>query len=100
LQWGLPPKANLRLTSASREFDEAKAAELAKEAGEGIVVGAIMSSAQSAKRIQKAAGFDVAVIDVKFGLPPKIKMTFKKKGQDDGGRMDDLDLMCGMAMDN
>jgi hypothetical protein len=75
VQWGLPPKAKLRLRAkGTTDPDKIKAIE-AKAPG-GMMMRMLLSSAAAAKRIQSSMKFGTAIIDVDFAVPPKIKMSF------------------------
>ena len=42
--------------------------------------------------------FGAAVLDVDFGLPPKVKMSFLKPQKDATQAFEDLDLACSQAL--
>jgi hypothetical protein len=101
VQWGLPPKAKLRLRAkGTTDPDKIKAIE-AKATG-GMMMTMLLSSAAAAKRIQSSMKFGTAIIDVDFAVPPKIKMSFlneKSDTKDPAEReVEDLDLACGQAL--
>jgi len=101
VQWGLPPRAKLRLRSVGGALSDEEIARISKQGSGSVVANALLSSAAAARRIQRGMGFGTAVLDVDFAVPPRIKMSFLRKGQallDDGGRMEDLDLLCGAAL--
>lgn len=75
VQWGLPPKAKLRLR-AKTGTDPAKLAAIVAKAPKGVLVASLVSSAAEAKRIQSIMKFGTAVVDVDFELPPKVRMSF------------------------
>src|SRR4051812_49366468 len=101
VQWGLPPKAKLRLRSKVTT-DPNKVSEVAAKAIGGVVLTSLVSSAAIAKNIQSTMKFGTAILDVDFALPPKVRMSFLKAGaetRDAAGRdIEDLDLACGQAL--
>ena len=106
VQWGLPPKAKLRLRSKGT-IDPAKIPAITAKATGGMMMKALVSSAAEAKRIQSAMKFGTAIIDVDFALQPKVRMSFLQGKADLHGKVDkkdaaerdveDLDLACGQA---
>jgi hypothetical protein len=98
VQWGLPPKAKLRLRS-KEGADQAKIAVIVARPNSGVLAKTLISSAAEAKRIQNTLKFGTAVLDVDFAVPPKVGMSFLKPKKDihDTG-MEDLDLACGQAL--
>ncbi|HEV3186370.1 MAG TPA: hypothetical protein VGZ49_15885 [Xanthobacteraceae bacterium] len=98
VQWGLPPKAKLRLRSIAGTSSDKIAAVVARPT-QGVLMASLVSSAAEAKRIQHAMKFGTAVIDVDFALPPKVKMSFmKQQGEAPDIKMEDLDLTCAQAL--
>ena len=77
VQWGLPPKAKLRLRS-KEGADQAKIAAIVARPINGVLAKTLISSAAEAKRIQSTLKFGTAVLDVDFALPPKVRMSFLK----------------------
>ncbi len=69
--WGLPPRARLRLRSASGTDIAKVAAIAAKASGKGILMDALITSAVTAKRIQNNMKLGMAILDVDFAVPPK-----------------------------
>jgi hypothetical protein len=103
VQWGLPPKAKLRLRSKVGTNPDKVAAIAAKATG-GTLMTALISSAATAKRIQSSMKLGTAILDVDFALPPRVKMSFLsgKPDRKDAVERDveDLDLACGQALGN
>jgi len=101
VQWGLPPKAKLRLRSKVAT-DPAKVTAIAAKASGGMLMKALVSSAAEAKRIQSTMKLGTAIIDVDFALTPKVKMSFlnaKADKRDAAEReVEDLDLACAQAL--
>jgi len=101
VQWGLPPKAKLRLRS-SRVTDPHKVQAIAAKANGGLLMTALVSSAAAAKRIQSTMKLGTAIIDVDFAIPPRVRMSFlngKTDKKDPAERdVEDLDLACGQAL--
>jgi hypothetical protein len=100
VQWGLPPKAKLRLRSKGTIDPEKIPAITAKATG-GMMMKALVLGAAEAKRIQRTMKFGTAIIDVDFALQPKVRMSFSqgKADKKDAAERDveDLDLACGQA---
>ena len=100
VQWGLPPKAKLRLRSRG-VTDPGKLEGIAAKATGGMLMRALVSSAIEAKRIQSNMKLETAIIDVDFALTPKVRMSFLsgKADKKDAAERDveDLDLACGQA---
>ena len=103
VQWGLPPKAKLRLRSKAGTNPD-KVAAIAARATGGTLITALVSSAATAKRIQSNMKFGTAILDVDFALPPRVRMSFlsAKPDKKDAVERDveDLDLACGQALGN
>jgi hypothetical protein len=103
VQWGLPPKAKLRLRSKGTINPTTLPAITAKASG-GMLMTALISSAATAKQIQTTMKLGTAIIDVDFALPPKVRMSFLKANPDKKDTVDrnveDLDLACGVALAN
>jgi len=99
IQWGLPPKAKLRLRSKDA-IDPKKLPAIAAKASGGMLVAALVSSAVAAKNIQSSMKFGTVILDVDFALPPKIKMSFLSANKKEPPERDveDLDLACGQAL--
>lgn len=101
VQWGLPPRAKLRLRSKG-VMDPEKIKAIAAEATGGMVMKALVSGAAEAKRIQSIMKLGTAIVDVDFALQPKIRMSFLQGNADkkDAAERDveDLDLACGQAL--
>ena len=97
VQWGLPPKAKLRLRS-KEGTDPARIAAVIARPINGVLAKTLISSAAEAKRIQSTLKFGTAIIDVDFALPPKVKMSFLKAQKDAPQAVEDLDLACGQAL--
>ena len=101
VQWGLPPKAKLRLRSKGAIDPTTLPAMTAKASG-GMLMTALISSAAAAKQIQTTMKLGTAIIDVDFALPPKVRMSFLKSNPDNKDAADrnveDLDLACGVAL--
>jgi hypothetical protein len=101
VQWGLPPKAKLRLRSKDAT-DQNKIQTIAAKASGGMLMRALVASAAEAKRIQSTMKLGTAIIDVDFALPPKVRMSFlsRKADRKDAVERDieDLDLACGQAL--
>ena len=96
--WGLPPKARLRLRSKG-DTDIAKVTAVAAKAPvTGMLPGALISSAMTAKRIQNSMKLGTAVLDVDFAVPPRVNMRFasaKGPEKDDAPRdADELEISC------
>lgn len=70
VQWGLPPRAKLRLRS-NGGTDPAKIAAIVARPTQGVLVKTLVSSAAEAKRIQSIMKLGTTIIDVDFALPPK-----------------------------
>jgi hypothetical protein len=100
VQWGLPPRAKLRLRS-KHLTDPAKLDAITAKATGGTLMKALVFSASTAKRIQSNMKFGTAIIDVDFALTPKIRMSFlngKTDRKDMAERdVEDIDLACGQA---
>jgi len=77
VQWGLPPKARLRLRSKGT-IEASKLALTTEKAKGGVLMTALISSAASAKRIQSTMKLGTAILDVDFAIPPKVRMSFLK----------------------
>ena len=101
VQWGLPPRAKLRLRSKNLT-DPAKLEAITAKATGGTLMKALVFSASTAKRIQSNMKFGTAIIDVDFALTPKIRMSFlsgKTDRKDPAERdVEDIDLACGQAL--
>ena len=100
VQWGLPPKAKLRLRSTA-VTDPKKTSAIAAKANGGLLMTALVSSAATAKNIQSNMKFGTAIIDVDFALPPKVRMSFLKgKADKDPTPRDfeDIDLACALML--
>jgi hypothetical protein len=101
VQWGLPPKAKLRLRSKDA-VDPKKLPAIASKATGGMLVTALISSAVTAKNIQSTMKFGTVILDVDFALSPKIRMSFLKananKNDPSERDVEDLDLACGQAL--
>ena len=101
VQWGLPPRAKLRLRS-KHLTDPKKLEEITAKATWGTLMKALVFSASTAKRIQSNMKFGTAIIDVDFALTPKIRMSFlsgKIDRKDPAERdVEDIDLACGQAL--
>ena len=101
VQWGLPPRAKLRLRSKG-VIDPKKLPAIAAKATGGMVMKALVSGAAEAKRIQSTMKLGTAIIDFDFALQPKIRMSFLQGNADkkDAAERDveDLDLACGQAL--
>lgn len=96
--WGLPPKARLRLRSKG-DTDIIKVTSIAAKAPNGgMLAGALISSAMTAKRIQSSMKLGTAILDVDFAVPPRVNMKFvsvKSAEKDDVLRdADDLEISC------
>lgn len=101
VQWGLPPRAKLRLRSKNLT-DPAKLEAITAKATGGTLMKALVFSASTAKRIQSNMKFGTAIIDVDFALTPNIRMSFLsgKTDRNDPAERDveDIDLACGQAL--
>jgi hypothetical protein len=98
VQWGLPPRAKLRLRSKTGT-DPTKITAIVAKAPKGLLVASLVSSAAEAKRIQNTMKFGTAVIDVDFALPPKVRMSFLQEKKDaPHTAIEDLDLACAQAL--
>jgi len=101
VQWGLPPRAKLRLRSKNLT-DPAKLEAITAKATGGTLMKALVFSASTAKRIQSNMKFGTAIIDVDFALTPNIRMSFlsgKTDRKDPAERdVEDIDLACGQAL--
>jgi hypothetical protein len=101
VQWGLPPRAKLRLRSKNLT-DPAKLEAITAKATGGTLMKALVFSASTAKRIQSNMKFGTAIIDVDFALTPKIRMSFlsgKTDRKDPAERdVEDIDLACGQTL--
>jgi len=74
--WGLPPKARLRLRSKG-DTDIVKVTAIAAKAPNGgMLAGALIGSAMTAKRIQSNMKLGTAILDVDFAVPPRVNMKF------------------------
>lgn len=96
--WGLPPKARLRLRSKG-DTDLAKATAVAAKAPSGgVLAGALISSAMTAKRIQSNMKLGTALLDVDFAVPPRVNMKFvnsKTAEKEEAFRdTDELEVSC------
>jgi hypothetical protein len=99
VQWGLPPKAKLRLRAkAATDPSLVQASFDAMTADAGILKKSLLSSAMTAKRIQNAMKFGTAIIDVDFAVPPKVRMSFVNGKTGITRGVEDLDLACGQAI--
>jgi hypothetical protein len=98
VQWGIPPKAKLRLRSTAGTDPDKIAVVIAKPT-QGVLMASLVSSAAEAKRIQSTMKLGTVIIDVDFALPPKVRMSFlkQKKGAPDIN-IEDLDLTCAQAL--
>lgn len=98
VQWGIPPKAKLRLRS-STATDPAKISAIVARPLQGALSKTLISGAAEAKRIQRLMKLETVILDVDFALPPKVKMSFTKHKSNGGdGTFEDLDLTCAQAM--
>ena len=101
VQWGLAPRAKLRLRSTTLT-DPAKLEAITAKATGGTLMKALVFSASTAKGIQSNMKFGTAIIDVDFALTPKIRMSFlsgKTDRKDPAERdVEDIDLACGQAL--
>ena len=101
VQWGLPPRAKLRLRSKSAMDPEKIRAIAAKATGGDVVMKELVLAAAEAKLIQSRMKLGTAIIDVDFALKPKVRMSFLqgKADKKDAAERDveDLDLACGQA---
>lgn len=101
VQWGLPPKAKLRLRSKDA-IDPKKLPAIAAKATGGMLVTALISSAVTAKNIQSTMKFGTVILDVDFALSPKIRMSFLKANANKSDPVErdveDLDLACAQAL--
>jgi hypothetical protein len=79
IQWGLPPKARLRIRSRGT-VDTTRLSLAVDKAKGGLIMAGLVSSAASAKRIQSSMKLGTAILDVEFALPPKVRMSFLKRG--------------------
>ena len=102
VQWGLPPKAKLRLRSRDTIPADRLAAILGAKPNSGLLATTLISSAAAAKRIQANMKLGTAFLDVDFDLPPKVRMSFLNRQivgprtQGPGLRsIEDLQLVCG-----
>ena len=101
VQWGLPPKARLRLRSRDTIPADRLAAITARPTS-GLLANTLISSAAAAKRIQTNMKLGTAFLDVDFDLPPKVRMSFlnrqlaEPRAQGSGLRtIEDLQVVCG-----
>ena len=99
VQWGLPPKAKLRLRSKGA-VDAGKLAAIQAKAPAGIISSALVTSGATAKRIQAAMKMGTAILDVDFAVPPNVRMSFQPGDAKPPAERDveDLDLACGQAL--
>jgi len=102
VQWGLPPKAKLRLRSKGAIDPKKVSAAVAKAKG-GLLMTSLVASAATAKQIQSMMKLGTAIIDIDFALPPKVRMSFLRGSADDKKDpaerdVEDLDLACGQAL--
>jgi hypothetical protein len=93
--WGLPPRARLRLRSTSG-MDLAKVTAIAAKApGDGMLMGALITSAVTTKRIQSNMKLGTAILDVDFAVPPKVSMRFVNTKDNELSRdLDEIEVAC------
>ena len=98
VQWGIPPKAKLRLRS-NGATDPAKISTIVAQPLQGTLSRTLVSGAAEAKRIQELMKLGAVVLDVDFALPPKVKISFsKQKSSASDSTFEDLDLTCAQAL--
>lgn len=94
----LPPVGKFRLISTSWDTGDRNGVAIPSDAS--TLVNAILTSANTAKSIQRMMKLSVVVMDVEIGLTPTIKLSYLKDADADDGiavRFQDLDLVCGQA---
>jgi hypothetical protein len=97
--WGLSPKARLRLKSNGNADIQKVNAIAAKAAnGSGVLATTLITSAATAKRIQRTMKLGTAYLDVDFALPPRVNMNFVGLKAGDKEELprdtDDLEISC------
>jgi hypothetical protein len=102
VEGGLQPWAKLCLRAkVTTEISAERVDDIRKQATEGKLISALITSAAVARDIQRATKLGTAVIDVDFALPPKIKMSFSKltaNGKDSAEPyIEGFDPACGQA---
>jgi hypothetical protein len=101
VQWGLPPKAKLRVRSTT-ETNLDKLEPIVRKGSGGIITSALLTSAATAKRLQSNMKLGTAILDVDLALNPKVRMSFLKARSDKKELVErdveDLDLACGQAL--
>lgn len=96
--WGLPPKARLRLKSNGNADIQKVNAIAAKATNGGVLVTALITSAATAKRIQRTMKLGTAFLDVDFAVPPRVNMKFVNLKANEKEELprdtDDLEISC------
>ena len=96
--WGLPPKARLRLKSNGSADIQKVNAIAAKATNVGVLMGALITSAATAKRIQSTMKLGTAYLDVDFAIPPRVNMKFVNLKPNEKDEMlrdtDELEISC------
>lgn len=98
----LPPMVQIRIISRDTLVAASASTKVALPEDAPVIAKSIVISAESARELQQLMKLSGIVMDIGLGLKPSIKMSFMT-GDDNmagnGTRFNDLDLLCGAALD-